>query len=112
MNIKKIEALFKASNGKYIEAELMGLSYQSIKNILEGNDPRVSTIEKIAKHYNLPVGYFFDELDKSGRSMVNKSDRRSSKDLEIERLKGQIKAYQDALDRLGFSLKGTIIEDF
>lgn len=112
MNIKKIEKLFEAGKGKYGDAELMGLTYQGIKNIIAGHDTKVSTIEKIAKFYNLPVGYFFDELDKSGRSMVNKSDRRSSKDLEIERLKGQIKAYQDALDRLGFSQKGTIIEDF
>ena len=103
MNTEKLRKLFEASTDKYGDARKMGMTYQSILNILNGADPKVSSVEKIAKFYSVPVGYFFDEADTDGRP---------AHELEIESLKGQIKGMQDALDRLGFSMKGLIIEDF
>lgn len=103
MNIDKIKKLFGQSTDKYGDAKKMGTTYQNLTKILkEGGDMKVSTLEGIAKFYNVPVGYFFDEAEADGRQ---------SHELEIENLKGQIKGMQDAMDRLGFSLKGLIIED-
>ena len=93
MNTEKLRQLFEASTDKYGDARKMGTTYQTIQKILNGNDPKVSTIEKIAGYYGVPVGYFFDEAEADGRS---------SHEAEIASLKGQIKGYQDALDRLGF----------
>lgn len=112
MNINKIKALFDTSKDKYADARLMGTTYQNLTQLFRnGGDLKVSTLEGIAKFYNVPVGYFFDEADKNGKPTVQKSDRRSAKDLEIERLKGQIKGMQEAIDRLGFSLRNVIIDD-
>ena len=103
MNIDKLKRLFDTSTDKYGDAKKMGTTYQNLTKILkEGGDMKVSTLEGIAKFYNVPVGYFFDEAEADGRQ---------SHELEIENLKGQIKGMQDAMDRLGFSLKGFIIED-
>lgn len=103
MNIKKLRKLFEASTDKYGDARKMGTTYQNITNIISGkSDPKVSTIEGIAKFYNVPVGYFFDEATADGQS---------AKDAEIAYLKGQIKGMQDFADRIGFSMRGIIIED-
>lgn len=102
MNIEKLRKLFEASTDKYGDAKKMGTSYQNIQKILAGADIKVSTLEGIAKFYGVPVGYFFDEANAEGQS---------SQEIEIVNLKGQIKAYQDTLDRIGFELKSYIIED-
>lgn len=103
MNINRLKKLFEQSTDKYGDAKKMGTTYQNLTKILkEGGDMKVSTLEGIARFYNVPVGYFFDEAEADGRQ---------SHELEIENLKGQIKGMQDAMDRLGFSLKGLIIED-
>lgn len=102
MNTDKLRKLYEASTDKYGDARKMGTSYQAIINIINGTDPKVSTLEKIAKYYGVPVGYFFDEAEADGRTRH---------EIEISELKGQIKGYQDALDRLGFSTRGLIIDD-
>ena len=103
MNVDKLRALFEASKNKYGDAKEMGTTYVNIMKILKnGSDMKVSTLEGIAKFYGVPVGYFFDEAEADGQLL---------RDLEIERLKGQIKGMQDAIERLGFSLKGFIIDD-
>lgn len=103
MNIDRLKKLFEQSTDKYGDAKKMGTTYQNLTKILkEGGDMKVSTLEGIAKFYNVPVGYFFDEAEADGRQ---------SHELEIENLKGQIKGMQDAMDRLRFSLKGFIIDD-
>ena len=102
MNTDKLRRLFEASTDKYGDAKKMGITYQTIQKIINGNDPKVSTIEKIARFYDVPVGYFFDEAEADGRQLH---------EIEIARLKGQIKGYQDALDRLGFSAQSLILDD-
>ncbi|MCM1078529.1 MAG: helix-turn-helix transcriptional regulator [Bacteroidales bacterium] len=62
MNVDKLRSLFEQSTDKYATAKEIGTSYQSMYNILyKGSVPKVDLLEKIAKHYNVPVGYFFDE---------------------------------------------------
>ena len=102
MNANKLRQLFEASTDKYGDAKKMGLTYQAIMNVIKGTDAKVSTLEKIAQFYKVPVGYFFDEAEADGRT---------SHEAEIAALKGQIKGYQDALDRLGFDMRGIIIND-
>lgn len=101
MNTKKLSKLFEASTDKYGDARKMGTSYQTIQNILDGSDLKVSTLEGIAKFYNVPVGYFFDEAEADGRS---------AHEVEIAKLKGQIKGLKDAIRELGYKLHGTKIQ--
>ena len=89
MNTSKLKALFDQSRDKYADARRMGTTYQNLTNIiLRGADMRVSTLERIAAFYNLPVAYFFDEADAEGIL---------TKDLEIQRLKGQIEGLKTAI---------------
>lgn len=106
MNINKIRELFENSENKYTDAEKIGITYEAMRRILNGGDLKVSTLEKIAKFYEKPIGYFFDEP-----MQQKKRERQGAKQLEIERLKGQLKGMREAIDRLGFRLEGVIIED-
>lgn len=92
MNTSKLKALFDASTDKYGDARRMGTTYQNLTKFLKGDsDIRVSTLERIAAFYHVPVGYFFDEADSTGCP---------EKDLEIARLKGQIEGLKDAINIL------------
>lgn len=101
MNIKKLQQLFEASTDKYGDARKMGTTYQNIMKILDGADVRVSTLEGIARFYNVPVGYFFDEAEADGRK---------THEVEIASLKGQIKGLKEAIKLLGYRLQGTEIK--
>lgn len=102
MNKEKLRKLFEQSTNKHADARKIGISYETMMKILDGRDLKVSTLEKIAKYYDVPIGYFFDEADADGWSAQH---------LQIENLKGQIKGMQETLDRLGFSMKGLIVDD-
>ncbi len=88
MNVNKLRRLFEVSTDKYGDAKKMGTTYQTITNILGGADFKVSTLERIAKFYNVPVGYFFDEAEASGKPMY---------EVEAANLKGQVKALKEAI---------------
>lgn len=89
MNTSKLKTLFDASTDKYADARRMGTTYQNLSKFLKGGtDMRVSTLERIAAFYHVPVGYFFDEASADGQL---------AKDLEIARLKGQIEGLRSAL---------------
>ena len=89
MNIDKLKDLFEKSTDKYGDAKKMGTTYQTMSNIIyKRADIKVSTLEKIASFYNVPIGYFFDEAEADGKT-VNQ--------LEIERLKGQVKGLKEAI---------------
>lgn len=96
MNTERLRKLFDQAADKRTEAKKMGLTYQGIQNIINGSDPRTSTIEAIARHYNVPVGYFFDEAEADGRS---------AHEVEIANLKGQIKGLKDAIKILKENLQ-------
>ncbi len=93
MNTSKLKVLFDQSKDKYGDAKLMGTTYQNLSKFLKGGtDIKVSTLERIAAFYKVPVGYFFDEADAYGHN---------EKDMEIERLKVQVQALRDALSLVG-----------
>ena len=89
MNTEKLKKLFENSTDRYGDAKKMGVTYMTLTNIIYKDvDPRVSTLEKIAQFYGVPVGYFFDESEADGKSLSS---------LEIERLRGQVKGLKEAL---------------
>lgn len=99
MNYKKLAALYESGTGKYANAKKMGRTYQSIQGIIrKESDLKVSTLEKIAHFYNVPVGYFFDEAEADGQQ---------AKDVEIARLEGKI----EALERIIEDFRLTVIKD-
>jgi transcriptional regulator with XRE-family HTH domain len=88
MNTGKLKKLFNSSTDRYGDARKMGTTYQNISRIIDGADLKVSTLEGIAKFYNVPVGYFFDEAEADGRK---------SHDVEIAKLKGKIEVLKEAI---------------
>lgn len=88
MNRERLKKLFESSKDKRSDAKKMGLTAEGIRNIIDGADARISSIEAIAKFYNVPVGYFFDEAEADGRS---------SHEVEIAKLKGEIKGLKEAI---------------
>ena len=101
MNRDKIKQLFETCKDKRRDARQMGTTAENIRKIIEGADVRVSTLEGIAKYFGVPVGYFFDEAEADGRS---------SHEVEIANLKGQVKGLKDAIKELGYKLHGTKIQ--
>ncbi len=89
MNIERLKALWERSSDKYVDAEKIGTTYQTMYNIIYKRRPfKVDLLEKIAKFYHVPIGYFFDETDAKG---VAEKDRR------IAFLEGKVKALQETL---------------
>ena len=100
MNTNRLKELYESSTDKYGDARKMGTTYQAIMNIINGADPRASTLERIAKFYDVPVGYFFDEAEADGRK---------SHEVVIAKLEGQIQGLKDAIKLLGYKLHGKTI---
>lgn len=96
IDTKRLSLLFDTVPDKRKEARKMGTTYQTILNILNGADVRVSTLEGIAKHFHVPIGYFFDEAEADGRS---------THEVEIANLKGQVKALKDVIKVLKEDIK-------
>ena len=88
MNTDKLKSLFESSTDKYGDCKKIGITYEAMRRILAGGDMKVSTLEKIARFYNVPVGYFFDEASVDGRT---------ANEMEIERLKGQVEGLREAV---------------
>jgi len=64
MNIEKLRELHESTANKGEMFAKMGIARQSFIDILtKKSSPRVENLEKIAKFFNKPVGYFFDEPD-------------------------------------------------
>lgn len=59
--LKLKELMERNSDSKLGLGAMTGLSDQTINNILKGADMKVSSLQKIAIYYKLPIGYFFDE---------------------------------------------------
>ena len=89
MNVGRLKVLWEQSKDKYGDAEKIGTTYQTMYNIIYKQRPfKVDLLEKIAKFYHVPIGYFFDETDATG---VAEKDRR------IAFLEGKVKALQETL---------------
>ena len=89
MNVGRLKTLWERSTDKYGDAEKIGTTYQTMYNIIYKCRPfKVDLLEKIAKFYHVPIGYFFDETDAKGLP---------EKEKRIVFLEGKVKAMQETL---------------
>lgn len=96
MDINRLKTLWEQSTDKYGDAKRIGTTYQTMYNIIYRERPfKTDLLEKIARFYGVPVGYFFDETDAEG---VPEKDRR------ITFLEGKVEAMREALRLLGEKL--------
>jgi len=64
MNYEKIKKLYESSGKKQDFFEKIDIKQSTFYDILaKRNQIRVENLEKIAKYFDKPVGYFFDEPD-------------------------------------------------
>jgi transcriptional regulator with XRE-family HTH domain len=90
MNTSKLKDLFEKSKDKYADSKAIGTTYQTMYNIIYKNSIcKVDLLEKIAKFYKVPIGYFFDE-DKKTENENNLLSELNGCKQEIERLKNII----------------------
>jgi len=62
-------------------AEKIGVSEPGIHNMFRTNDMKVSTLQKIADYFDVPITYFFDDIDAKNQTV----------DLVFDALKGIVK---------------------
>lgn len=88
MNTEKLRLFFESSGDKYADAKSIGTTYQTMYNIIyKGSVCKVDLLQKIARFYNVPVGYFFDEDTLSPSDTITKElyeAREKIKSLEKE----------------------------
>ena len=64
MDVSKLKKLIEMSGlSKQAIADKCLISRPTLDNVLNGSDAKISTIENLAKFFNIPVGYLFDSLD-------------------------------------------------
>lgn len=115
MNIKKLNSLIDGK--KITKASVVrqtGISRPTLDSILEGNDFKVSNLEKICQALCVRVGYFFDEditiesnqagRDLSKRDIVHQGTEYNGTSVteadlraQIEQLKSQLKDKDDII---------------
>lgn len=81
MNISRIKSLVES--GMYTKVEISekcGFSRTTLDNILSGSDAKVSSIESLAKVFNVSVGYLLSE----------ESDSQTEINTELEEAKEEI----------------------
>ncbi len=87
---KKVRVLLKEQHKTIIDlSRHVGMTDAGIRKMFERDTCNISTLIKIADYLGVPVNHFLPE-----NSTIS---RESLKDKEIEFLKGQIKAYENAL---------------
>ena len=80
--ISRIRKLIDNNNLTIREfAEKIGVSEPGIHNMFRTNDMKVSTLQKIADYFDVPITYFFDDIDTKNQTV----------DLVFEMLKGIVK---------------------
>ena len=84
--IKKLKlAMLESGFNQVSLAEKLGIKPASISQWLTGkNNPKISTLEKVAKITGKPVNYFFDNSVsvKGNSNIVGKNNKASSDDLQ------------------------------
>ena len=107
-NLQKIKILCEQRNIQQKElAKRVGITSQSIIDMINRNSTKTEILEKIAKELNVPVGYFFDETPYSvygnqnqinngvGQQILMTPDQR-----EIENLKKLLKEKERFIQHL------------
>lgn len=107
-NLQKIKMLCEQRNIQQKElAKRVGITSQSIIDMINRNSTKTEILEKIAKELNVPVGYFFDETPYSvygnqnqinngvGQQILMTPDQR-----EIENLKELLKEKERFIQHL------------
>jgi transcriptional regulator with XRE-family HTH domain len=62
MNYKKLNDLIRENNlTQNKAAAAFGVSSPGLREMIDNKTMKVETLEKIAKYFNVPVSYFFDE---------------------------------------------------
>ncbi len=90
---KKVRMLLKEQRKTIIDlSRHVGMTDAGIRKMFERDTCNISTLMKIADYLGVPVNHFLPE-----NSTISKE---SLKDKEIEYLKGQVKAYENALRAL------------
>jgi hypothetical protein len=83
MNTERLKILFEKSRDKYADSKTIGTTYQTMYNIIYKDSVcKVDLLEKIAKFYKVPIGYFFDEDDNKS-TLLSELDNLKK---EVERL--------------------------
>lgn len=104
MNAERLKELWEQSTDKYGDARKMGSTYQTMYNIIyKGSVPKVDLLERIAKFYQKPIGFFFDEAT-TGAGADPKLER------EIHDLRLKVETYENALRLIGRGNVGMEIE--
>ncbi len=87
MNISKLSDLIEHGAFSKVEvAERCNISRTTLDNVLSGADAKISTIESLAKCFNVNVGYFFEEgSDCESKSEVYIKLEEAKKEIEILR---------------------------
>ena len=62
-------------------ATKIGMSEPGLHNNLSSSDMKVSTLQKIADYFDVPITYFFEDIDTKGQTV----------DLVFDTLKGIVK---------------------
>jgi len=62
-------------------AEKIGISEPGIHNMFRTHDMKVSTLQKIADYFDVPITFFFDDIDTKNQTV----------DLVFDTLKGIVK---------------------
>lgn len=64
MDLNKLKLLYKTVDNKSDFYKKTELDVSTISAILNGKTlPTVPTLEKMAKYFNVPVGYFFEDYE-------------------------------------------------
>ncbi|MDR1343887.1 MAG: helix-turn-helix domain-containing protein [Tannerellaceae bacterium] len=76
MNINKLNELVdKSKLAKQSICERCGFTRPTLDNALAGGDIKISTLKSLAKFFNVPVGYFFNESDQITTKVLTTEDR-------------------------------------
>lgn len=100
MNTDRLKGLWEQSTDKYGDARKMGSTYQTMYNIIyKGSVPKVDLLERIAKFYQKPIGFFFDEATPA-------SEEVAELEAELHDLRVKVETYENALRLLGNNVMG------
>lgn len=120
MNINKLSELLKSSGKTKSQiASDSGITRVTLDNALSGGDIRVSVLEAIASALGVSAGVFFAPTEKTSpacsahhniqstitqASTIHNAPATTDKDIEIERLKAQLKEKDAFIDKLLYAM--------